>query len=307
MIVLILLFVLSSTLCSQSADSLSGLSSINLKTYTEQEEVPLNREVIYQVELSWDGPLNRLEIEQIDEPLTTNLKLRSSGSSNKFYQDAQGKPHSIKKITYYFTPVEIGMAYIDGVIVKYNDVQLGQKSSLMAQRLAVKVISPVDEPGGKMLKANSILWLITVIFLGIVGYFTYRYFQRKSQAKEEEVLLNKSLEDKYLDLLHETIHPAADSTDENLAELVRLLRSYLSEKSGNSGISILETTKNPEWAAPVENDLIDKLKKLYDKSELIKFAGESMSQSDFHMHYDTVEMFLKKQNENKPEVNGRND
>jgi hypothetical protein len=113
----------------------------------------------------------------------------------------------------------------------------------------------------------------------------------------EETEQQKSLEEKYLELLHETIHPAGDSPNDNFNTLVRLLRSYLAEKTGKTGFSIPDIVNDPEWNEQLDNDIKVKLNALYERSELIKFAGENVSQSDFHMYYDTVELFLKNIND----------
>ena len=97
--VFILLLLASVTL--YAADSTA--SKITLHTYLEQNKVPQNKEVVYHVELSWEGELQRYHISQISTPVLTNLTLRGSGSSNRFFTDEQGKPHSLKRISYYLT------------------------------------------------------------------------------------------------------------------------------------------------------------------------------------------------------------
>lgn len=275
----------------------SGVSSIRLKTYVEQDKVPLNREVVYQVELSWEGTLNQFEIGSINEPMITNLKLRSSGSSNKFFLDENGKPHSIRRITYYFSPVEIGMAYIDGVIINYEDKLLGQKSSLMAQRLGVEIVDPVPENSEGIVNVSVMLWIITIAFLGLVGFFVYRYGQRRKKEQAEAQQQPRTLEEKYLDLLRDTIHPTSGSPVENLNELVRLVNSYVSEKSGVTGTPNLNEVKSSLQEAGIDDTLISKIDEFYRRSERTRFAGEALSQSDFHLYYDSVELVLKQLSE----------
>jgi hypothetical protein len=298
---LLLIFLTLNILFADSTGTVTDVSSIELKTYVEDDEVPANREVVYHVELSWLGPLSQFEIDDIDEPVTTNLNLRSSGSSNKFFLDPGGKPHSVRRITFYFTPVEMGMAYIDGVIIHYRDKKVGQESSLMAQRLGVKVINPVPDHKNRVLSSETVLWLVTILFLGVVGFFVIRYMQRRTKRQPVYESEHKTLEEKYMELLHETIHSSGESPAENLNELVRLLNSYLAERSDRQESGDFTVFKNLADQAALDQDLIRKIKNLYDRSELTKFAGESLTQSDFHLFYDSVEQLLKCMQERRSE------
>ena len=68
-------------LCAQTLnDSLK--TDILLRTYIESEQVPLNREVVYNVELRWQGDLSKYKIGAILEPAVNNLTTRGSGSSS---------------------------------------------------------------------------------------------------------------------------------------------------------------------------------------------------------------------------------
>lgn len=281
----------------------SSQSSIQLKTFVEQDEVPLNREVVYIVELNWTGSLNKFQLESIEEPLTNNLKLSSSGSSNRFYQDENGLLHSVKRITYYFTPLEMGMAYIDGVIIKYKDIEIEQNASLMAQRLGVKIIHPVKDSRDSMFTGTLFLWLITILFLGIVLFFLIKYWQRRKQIKKDEQITPITLEQKYMELLHETIHPSGDAPDENLNELMRLLNSYIAEKWQLGDIVGFNSLLSKLNEYKVDKDLELKLEALYKRGELTKFAGESLNQTEFHLYYDSVELLLKHMMNPELEIN----
>ena len=120
---LILAAVLSGLIHNSFSQSVTDSleSEIRLRTYVESENIPLNREVVYHIELRWQGDLSRYRISEIVEPAVTNLVTRGSGSSNKVRTSANGELISIKEITFYFRPLEMGMAYIDGVIIRYND------------------------------------------------------------------------------------------------------------------------------------------------------------------------------------------
>ena len=76
-----------------STDSIK--SDIRLRTFVENEQVPLNCEVVFHVELEWKGDLNKYKISEFPEPVVSNLTMRGSGSSNKVNSTPQGFIYSI--------------------------------------------------------------------------------------------------------------------------------------------------------------------------------------------------------------------
>ena len=161
---LFLCLILSSSIFSQSNQDTS-VSDISLLTYVENESVALNREVVYIVQLSWQGELSRYKISDVLDPDVTNLIVRGSGSSNKVITNSDGKEISTKRITFYFRPVEMGMAYINGVTIRYKDTLLDQNESLLAGRISVKIIDPI--PGNS---SNNILqYVIYAIMILVIA------------------------------------------------------------------------------------------------------------------------------------------
>ena len=286
-LVFVLLLLASVTL--QAADSTA--SKITLHTYLEQNDVPKNREVVYHVELSWEGDLQRYHISQISTPVLTNLTLRGSGSANRFFTDDQGKPHSLKRISYYLTPIEMGMAYIDGITVQYEDTKTEQKESLSAQRLGVKIIEGVPEPGAGVATGAVLIYILLLFFLAVIAYSLWKYFKIRRE-EEEEAEPELSLEENLLEELNLLKKENGNNPEEGFHKLMQLARRYFSEKfelnpaAGFNEIKRLLEEKN------ATSDLLQKLERLYRQGELSQFAGESISDSDFHLFTDTVELLL---------------
>jgi len=293
-VVLISLFYLftSNIFAAQTADSV--VTDVQLRTYLARDNVPLNREVVYHVELSWQGDLQRYHILETGEPVLTNLKLRGSGSANNFYLDEQGRPHSKKTITYYFVPKSMGMAYIDGVIIKYEDKSTAQKESLMSQRLGVKIIDPLPEPGKGFDPAELVLIFIIILFLLIVFYFIYRYYMVRK--RRQEILAQKppSLEETWLQRIRTEINKSDENTSQKFNVLSRLLQNYFKEKFDLQSAATFQEVENMLKPYNLQADINEKLKSFYAQSELSKFAGEKVSEHDFQLFYDTVELLLGK-------------
>jgi hypothetical protein len=272
-------------------------NDIILRTYIEQEQVPLNRNVIYHVELQWQGPLTRYKISDIGEPIATNLVSNGNGSSNKIGTDAEGSTVSTKIITYYFKPVEIGMAYIDGVTIKYEDLINNRQESLLSGRIGVKIIEPLPEPGEGIGFSKVLYLLLILVVIGASIYFFLQYKKRKEEALARSLLDTKEiLEDKYLRLLKGTIHYKVESIKESVGDLSRLLSSYFFERyqinlTGLSGDKLAEQLKDKNLNEETVGRIID----FYERTERVKFAGEGIDESEFHRLYDTVELVLEHQ------------
>ncbi len=285
----VFVLLLFAAVAVQAADSTA--SKITLHTYLEQNEVPQNREVVYHVELSWEGDLQRYHIAQVSTPVLTNLTLRGSGSANRFFTDEQGKPHSLKRISYYLTPVEMGMAYIDGITVQYEDTKTQQKESLSAQRLGVKIIEGVPEPGAGVSAGTILLYILLLLFVAVIVYSLWKYFKIR-RAEQEEAEPEASLEDILLEELSTLKKENGNDTEGGFHRLMQLARRYFSDKFKLNPAAGFNEIKEALKDKNAPADLLTKLERLYQQGELSQFAGEAISDGDFHLFTDTVELLL---------------
>lgn len=272
-------------------------SEIQLRTYIENESVPLNREVVYHIELRWQGDLSRYKISDILEPTVSNLATRGSGSSNKVRTAPDGSLISVKEITFYFKPLEIGMAYIDGVIIKYNDQLKERDESLISSRIGVKIIEPLPEPTENGVVSNLLFGIIIIVVVGLIVYFYLRYRKKQREAEERALSeIKETVEEKYLRLLKETIHINTDNVKDSLNDLTHLLNGYLSERyhfpvSNLSANDLLDALKEKD----LSEDSVSRINDYYSKANLVKYAGEGVEDSEYHRLYDTVELLLENQ------------
>lgn len=286
-------FLFYSSLFAQS-DSLA--SEISLKTVLENDNVPLNQEVVYHIELSWHGDLSQYKIGDIGDPVITNLSLRGSGSSNRLTTDKDGQPLSIKRVTYYFKPQSMGMAYIDGITIQYTDSHSGKSETLSAQRIGVKITDPVATSQDTFMPGTILLWILLIGFIAALAYFLFRYMQRRKKSDEDETPV-LTMEEKYLELLNETIHLSNGVAKENISALKKLLSGYIAEKFSHTDKVDISVIKESLAQLKLEPELIKKVAQMHDKAELAQFAGENIELSEIHIFYDTIEHILNKVNE----------
>ena len=267
-------------------------SNIQLKTYLDQDAIPQNGEVVYHVELVWNGELDRYQISNIGDPVVSNLKLRGSGSSNRYFVDEAGNPKSVKQVNYYFTPIEMGMAYIDGITIQYEDKTLAQKETLSAQRLGVKIIEPLPDPNAGMDIGLTIIIALVILFVIVVIYFVGRYLKQRKLNAEAEQVRPQTLEEKYLELL-DNIELSAENRNETLSSITKLLSSYFSEKYELLGSASFDQVKGELKKVNIMDDLLDKINDLYERDKLSKFAREQVAENELHLFFDTVEQVIK--------------
>jgi len=304
---LILAAVLSGLIHNSFSQSVTDSleSEIRLRTYVESENIPLNREVVYHIELRWQGDLSRYRISEIVEPAVTNLVTRGSGSSNKVRTSANGELISIKEITFYFRPLEMGMAYIDGVIIRYNDTLKDKEESLISSRVGVKIIEPLPEASGDGKLSRIIAGLIVVLILSAAIIFYLRYRRNKKEAlAKARAEFQETIEEKYIRLLKETIHLNTDNIKDSLGDLTHLLNGYFSEcylipAQSMSDQDLLNALKEKG----LSQETLEKTEEFYKKANLVKFAAESVSDADYHRLYDNVELVLTHQKSNNAEEN----
>jgi LPXTG-motif cell wall-anchored protein len=301
---LIIIGFLLGPVFSQSDDE-TGQSEIQLRTYIEEESIPLNREVIFHIELNWPGDLSRYKISEIVEPTVTNLATRGSGSSNKVRTDGDGKLKSIKEITFYFRPLEMGMAYIDGVIINYQDTATQKDESLISSRIGVKIIEPLPESSQNNTFTTLLGTAFFLLMIGLAIYFYLRYRKKQREAREKALSeVKETVEEKYLRLLKETVHFNTDNIKDSLGDLAHLLSGYISERfnipaSSMSDESLFQALAERE----LSEESLSRIKDFYAKASLVKFAGESVNESGFHRLYDTIELVL----ENQKSINTEED
>ena len=262
------------------------------RTYLDQDAIPQNGEVVYHVELVWNGELDRYQISNIGDPVVSNLKLRGSGSSNRYFVDEAGNPKSVKQVNYYFTPIEMGMAYIDGITIQYEDKTLAQKETLSAQRLGVKIIEPLPDPNAGMDIGLTIIIALVILFVIVVIYFVGRYLKQRKLNAEAEQVRPQTLEEKYLELL-DNIELSAENRNETLSSITKLLSSYFSEKYELLGSASFDQVKGELKKVNIMDDLLDKINDLYERDKLSKFAREQVAENELHLFFDTVEQVIK--------------
>jgi hypothetical protein len=298
--ILLQIFVLVylNTLPAQQPDSIRIHSphsqQIQMKAFVEKSRVAVNRPVVMHIEVSWIGELNRFRIEPVSQPILTNLLLEGSGSENRLEPLDDRAFRAVKAITYRFRPLEMGMAYIDGVVIKYTESKTAQEERLSSQRIMIEILEPIPEKDRQSVKSLVYIVLL-VIFFGIMAYFLIVYFRKKKKnAKDGETPLI-SIAESYLNRLSQEVDPRGTNLDEMVIKLSKIFREYLDQEF-NMHARELSSKEIIDKLENLNIDEIEKadLKSVFKKLDVIKFAGKKVNPDDFTSIYGTIEKFLLK-------------
>ncbi len=276
-----------------------GYGEIQLTASFDQKEVPQNREVIYTAELHWSGNSGVYEILDVKNPDLENLTLAKTTTVHR--TEVQGNQRiAIKKHQFILQPQSLGMAYAGDVVIRYRNVITGEESQLITNRLGVKVIDPVAEPGSQILFLPKNIFYTIVFIIPAIGLFFFLVsFWRKRQERirrEKAALAAKvPLEQTYMEQLKGVDIKAVDSLAQ-FSEISRIFRHYLVEKLGlqTPGASTSELLNLLQSHITDERFLVN-ASEILKTCDLAKFSGGGMDNSELMRVYTLVESIFETQ------------
>lgn len=286
---LLLLLVRSGLAQSPSSDSVT--TAIRIAATVEQTKIPLNRLLRLHVTLSWQGDPSLYEIENFDNPALTNLEIIGTATTNRS-EVRGGKTWVFRDYEYTLKPRELGMGYVEGVVVKCRNTRTDREETLVTQRIPVEVVDPVPEPG----QGPSVLWFVIPVVLvvlgGAGGAFLWRQRKRKREAEKEPP--PPPVEVAYLEELKSAVDLKQPDLRGAFDRISKLLRRYLSEKYG---IRAREATtaelKDLLAETGLEEHQIMGIQELLARCDEIKFSGMEGTVEELTRFYTAVESLLR--------------
>lgn len=270
-------------------------SGIKVSASVSTKEVPLNRSLKFTIQVEWFGDLKRYEISEVENPATRNFKITSNSSSDR-RELVNGKLKAIKTFEFELVPEELGMGYIDGVIVKYIDTETGEGKHLITNRLDAKVIDPIPEPGSK---TWLIKWIILAIIIAGLAVAIILWLRKKAEEKRKKAELTPlvPIEEDYLqELKNSVLLESPDLDIKNAFSTISLVfRKYLATRynfGATNAITeeIIATLKQNEIA----ESLINNTQEILNTCDVAKFSGSEGQKADLERVYTLVEDLLNK-------------
>lgn len=291
--ILLISFALTAHLLqAQTPDTVSTTDGfIKVETKVSSTKIPQNVEFTYSVIIRWSGDLDRYEIEELQTPSLTNLEVVGNASSNQV--GASGNRKMATKIfEFKLKPLEMGMAYIDGLRIRYKDTKTDEEHFLTTNRLQVEIIDPVFDDGQYTLTLVFGAVLSLVVIALVLALMLRRKKMRSEQSKVPvEFTL---IEDKYLGELKERVDLEGPRTVESFSILSKLFKRYLSERYqiATAGLSNTEITDELNRQA-VSEKLLQSVSEILTTADVAKFSGK-VQDGDLERVYTLIENILNK-------------
>ncbi|HDL19602.1 MAG TPA: hypothetical protein ENH29_11155 [Bacteroidetes bacterium] len=261
-------------------------SQIRIATSVNQTKVPLNRNLQLRVVVSWVGNSDRFDVLNFDNPALTNFEIIGTATTSRTEIDTVYKEYD-----YTLKPNQLGMAYVEGVVVKAYDKVLAKDESLVTQRIPVEVIEAVPEPG-----ETDLTWLFVVLTIFVISIFVWFIIrQQKKRKKAHTVAVEQAipLETRFLEDLRGQFSLDHPDLHEDFSRLSKLLRRYLTEKFKIRG---MEATTNelPQLLAgtALEPNRIESVREILIRSDEIRFSGMEGSKEEMSRFYTLFEGIL---------------
>ena len=271
-------------------------TQIRLSAFVDKTETPLNRTVLLTVRLKWEGDLDRFDVHAFDNPIVQNFEIVGNASSNNVAA-VNGANTSVQDYEFTLSPTNLGMGYVEGIIVTYTDIESDKDFRLTTNRIEIKVTDPIPEPGSK----TWVWWILGIVFIAGVAAYVFIFLKQhkveKQRRQELEAAAAIPLEEKYLSDLKSQVNLNDPTLDTNnaVSKITRLLRHFLNERYGTSGF---EATTG-EVLAEVENAnfderFISEVKQVLTGADMIKFSGSSANKAEVENMYTLVEANLQR-------------
>jgi len=285
-----LLGLIPGLLLAQGSPADSTLSSIQISARVEKTKVPLNRTLLLHITLSWQGTPDLYEIESFDNPALTNFEIVGTATANRS-EVRDGKPWVFRDYTYTLKPRELGMGYVEGVVVRCRNTSLDKEESLVTQRIPVEVVDPVPEPGAGPSPWAIVLPILAVVVVGAGGVVVWR--RRQARLQQEEEVPPPPIEVTYLEELGREVNVQQPDLQADFDRLSKLLRRYLAEKYG---IRAREATtaelRELLTETGLEEHRIASIQEMLTRCDEIKFSGTQGTPEELSRYYTLVESLL---------------
>ncbi|MBN2012396.1 hypothetical protein JW960_23910 [candidate division KSB1 bacterium] len=266
-------------------------SGIRVSARLAQQHVPLNRTLTFIIQVEWYGDLERYKISEVETPTVRNFTIFSNSSSDR-REMVNGQMKAIKTFEFDLKPQELGMGYIDGVIVKYIDTETGEGQHLITNRLEAKVVDLLPEPGD-MSKLYSMIGLGVIGLAVVVAVIIW--FRRRQQIRRNVEPPPPPLEETYLTELKSSL--SLNASDLNIKDgfvvVSRIYRRYLGEKYQFPATNALidEITSVLSQNEKSER-LIEITREVLGTCDVVKFSGGDGQKADLERVFTLVESVL---------------
>lgn len=234
---------------------------ISISSNIEKAKVSIDENVNFYTEIKWKGQEDEYEIVSFETPSCSNLEITNSFSSSKVEGEGD-KAFTVKKYTFSLKPVKTGTGCVNSITVKYKKKEEDKVRIFLTSKASVKIVSSAGE-------RLWMLWIGIIGLLIIVLVVVIIYLKKKKEKEKEEKKERKSPED-----------TADEEIDEamKLKNLITVVPFYT--KISSILKNYIESKFDFKATNMPTNEIVDKLRELNLKEEIIEKAEKVLSVSD---------------------------
>ncbi len=283
-VIFIILFSVVSLIAQDSLVAVPEWGDIEIEGQLSADSLAQNDTLVFTVSLRLRGNPDDYAIAEPGIPPVSNLSLVATAQANRT-ERGDGGTELIKQYKYTFTPISIGMAYINPLRVQYVYVPNGESRTLATNRLEVKISEPVIPPKG-------IDWVVVLIVLIVVSAGATLAFilSKRAQVKTTEVEAEPEAPEA---IARQRLANLKNNRETNIAKYIddasRVLYNYINDRYG---IDSSQLTQKGVVAALEGKGVPAAVAKNIDHAfglcEQIRFAAQRATPDD----RDTIEVAL---------------
>ncbi len=253
------------------------------------EDFRVGKTIKYVVQVSWQGKLGEIEVDEPDVPLLNNLKLIKVVPSNKISPESS---RAITEFTYHLKGLEKGKAYIGMIDAKYRLKDGSGQGNFRLKEIRLEIFPPRHNWGRILITGAIILCGIGVLGLG--GYAVYRFLQRRPAPVPEETDATNPYERIQGELASMRLFLVEGEIRDFYSKLTNLAKGYIAVTEGyevtrlttDELLHVLqEKNYNPEKR--------DKIFAILELCDRVKFAGYIPSHSENEQVLKEFDMLMR--------------
>jgi predicted Holliday junction resolvase-like endonuclease len=269
-------------------------AKIELKSSVDRSTLPLNEDLNFTIQVSWEGEQSRFMITPVTPPQCDNLEVSGSSSLNESKME-EGKTKSLKMFQFVLKPLQIGTGRIGPVQVNYIDNVTRDSSSLSTQPVSIQIT-----PASRRSQSDyKIVLIIAIILILIYVIYSSRRKVRKiaipqEQGSEQEEQKPETPEERALRSLNKISEQLQKGRSDDFSrDIYRMLTGYLETKyqivtSGKTTNDIVNSLSNLDLSP----EKVARLKEILSTCDMIKFAKEGLEKERLEQIAEEVRKFL---------------
>jgi hypothetical protein len=276
---------------SEPQEAASMPTRVSVSSVIQSNRVPLNWTVDLTIRIAWEGPVEQIVINDLADPVFSNLEVTGTSSSNRV-SGMPGGQSSVKDIVYTLRPKTLGMAYIDPAALSYTDTKTGLVHTLQTRRMGVEAVAPVPEKGGG---PGAWFWvLFGVLFAAGAASGGWLFVRRrKSGLAQETASPTPILEEDFLGQLKSSVDLASADRRESFSAISKLFKRYLAAKYNVAAASATTPDLVRMLAGQgADEGLLRKCESILSKADVVQFSGKNAAQPELDEAYTFVETVL---------------